>query len=141
MGRLLTFVHPAREVREPKVNQSFHVNKGQTRMTLFNQLWKDQSGAIISAELILVMTIVILGMVVGLTTLRDQVVQELGDVAIAIGHLNQSVSFSGATGHHSSTAGSIFIDLLDDCDGCDSHNCEPACINICDVCVTLEGCT
>jgi Flp pilus assembly pilin Flp len=102
-------------------------------MHLLKQLWADEAGAIISAELILVVTILVLGMVVGLTTLRDQVVQELGDVALAIASINQSFSFSGATGHHSSTAGSIFIDLLDDCDGVDSQACEPACIDVCGI--------
>ncbi len=108
-------------------------------MQMFKKLWADEVGAILSAELILVVTIVVLGMVVGLTTVRDQVVQELGDVAIAIAHLNQSYSFSGATGHHSSTAGSIFIDLLDDCDGCDTSGAEPGCIELCDIGTTVEG--
>ncbi len=108
-------------------------------MTLFTQLWKDQAGAVLSAELILVATILVLGMIVGLTTVRDQVVQELGDVAIAIASMNQSYSFSGATGHHSSTAGSIFVDLLDDCDGGDTSGAEPGCIEICDIGTTLEG--
>ena len=107
-------------------------------MHLLKQLWADEAGAIISAELILVVTILVLGMVVGLTTLRDQVIQELGDVALAIASINQSFSFSGATGHHSSTAGSIFVDLLDDCDGADSDGCEPACIDVCDTAATPE---
>ena len=108
-------------------------------MTMFKSLWEDQSGAIISAELILVVTILILGMVVGLTTLRDQVIQELGDVAIAIASVNQSYSFSGVTGHHSSSAGSVFIDLLDECDGPDTSGAEPACISVCDTPATGEG--
>jgi hypothetical protein len=94
------------------------------------ELWADEAGAIISAELILVVTILVLGMVVGLTTLRNQVIQELGDVAIAIAKVNQSFSFSGANERHASTAGSIFIDLLDDCDGTDTEGCEPACIDV-----------
>ncbi len=108
-------------------------------MHLLKQFWADDAGAIISAELILVATIVVIGMVVGLTTLRDQIIQELGDVALAIASVNQSYSFSGATGHHSSSAGSIFIDLLDDCDGPDTSGAEPACIDVCDTMAAGEG--
>ena len=107
-------------------------------MNLLRRLWDDQSGAVVSAELVIVATILVLGMIVGLTTVRDQVVQELGDLAIAVASLNQSYSFSGVTGHHSSTAGSIFIDLPDDCDGPDVSGEEPACIEVCDVAATPE---
>ena len=107
-------------------------------MHLMKQLWMDESGAIISAELILVITILVLGMVVGLTTVRDQVIQELGDVALAIASINQSYSFSGVTGHHSSSAGSIFIDLLDSCDGADTGSAPPACISVCDTAAMAE---
>jgi Flp pilus assembly pilin Flp len=101
---------------------------------MFQQLWNDELGAVVSAELVLVLTLLVLGMIVGLTTLRDQIVQELGDVALAIAAVNQSYSVSGITGHHSSTAGSIFIDTLDDCDGDDpagGEAGEPACISVC----------
>lgn len=108
-------------------------------MNLLRRLWNDQSGAVVSAELVIVATILVLGMIVGLTTVRDQVVQELGDLAIAIASLNQTYSFSGVTGHHSSTAGSTFADLLDDCDGVDLTGAEPACIEICDTAATAEG--
>ena len=101
-------------------------------MNLLCRLWNDQSGVVVSAELVIVATILVLGMIVGLTTVRDQVVQELGDLALAIASINQSYSFSGATGHHSSTAGSIHIDLLDDCDtNSDVAGGEPACILLC----------
>lgn len=108
-------------------------------MTLFTHLWNDQAGAVISAELILVATILVLGMITGLTTLRDQVIQELADVAIAVASVNQSFSFSGVSAHHSSTAGSIFQDLLDDCDGPDTGGAEPGCLAICDTPAESEG--
>ena len=108
-------------------------------MNLLRRFWGDQSGAVVSAELVIVATILVLGMIVGLTTVRDQVVQELGDLAISIASLNQSYSFSGVTGHHSSTAGSIFSDLLDDCDGPDAAAAPPGCINICGTAATEEG--
>jgi hypothetical protein len=57
----------------------------------------------------------------------------LGDVAAAFSQLNQSYSFSGVTGHTSSSAGSQFIDYTDFCDtglfgGGDTPGTEPMCI-------------
>jgi Flp pilus assembly pilin Flp len=85
--------------------------------SLLSRLWNDEAGFVISSELVLVATILVIGMIVGLTTVRDQVVQELADVAGAISDINQSYSYSAVTGHTSRTAGSDFIDKEDDCDG------------------------
>jgi len=83
---------------------------------VFTRLWNDEAGFVISSELVLVATILVIGMIVGLTTVRDQVVQELADVAGAISDINQSYSYSAVTGHTSQTAGSDFIDKEDFCD-------------------------
>jgi hypothetical protein len=101
-------------------------------MRLIRELWQDDLGFIISAELVLVATILVLGMIVGLVTIRDQVTQELGDVAAAFSQLVQSYSFSGVTGHTSQTAGSEFVDATDFCDGdeVDPSGLEPACISV-----------
>lgn len=85
-------------------------------MKMFQQLWNDESGFVVSTELVLIATVLVLGMVVGLTTLRDQVIAELADVAAAMSNSNQSYSFTGITGHSSSTAGSVFDDNTDFCD-------------------------
>lgn len=100
-------------------------------MKMFQQFWNDESGFVVSTELVLIATVLVLGMVVGLTTLRDQVIAELADVAAAFSNSNQSYSFSGITGHSSSTAGSIFIDNLDFCDqNVDPNGLDPHCIAI-----------
>ena len=52
----------------------------------------------------------------GMATVRDQVVLELADVADAISEINQSYSYSGITGHSSSTAGTGFRDEEDFCE-------------------------
>ena len=80
------------------------------------KLWRDDRAFIVSAELTLLATILVIGMVVGAVSVRDQVVQELGDVATAIGNLNQSYSFSGVRACTSHTAGSLFWDRHDYCD-------------------------
>jgi Flp pilus assembly pilin Flp len=64
-------------------------------MSLVRKLWADEAGFIISAELCLVATIVVIGLIVGLVTLRNQVVQELIAVGEAIGCINTSYSFCG----------------------------------------------
>ena len=85
-------------------------------MTMLKKLWADEAGVVISAELVLIGTLLVIGLIVGLTTLRDHVVQELADIAGAIGELDQSYSFSAITGHQSATAGTQFIDRVDKCD-------------------------
>ncbi len=47
-------------------------------------LWSDDSGFIITMEIILIATITVLGLIVGLTAVRDALVAELSDVAAAI---------------------------------------------------------
>lgn len=85
-------------------------------MSLFARFMKEEAGFVVSAELVLVATIVVIGLIAGLTTLRDQVLQEIADVADAISEVNQSYSYSGVTSHTGSTAGSIFQDTEDFCD-------------------------
>jgi hypothetical protein len=80
------------------------------------RLWKEETGAIVSAEIMLVATILVIGVVVGLKSVRDSVVTELADVAQAIGNVNQSYSYSATAGHHAFTAGAAFTDNFDFCD-------------------------
>jgi hypothetical protein len=95
------------------------------------KLWNDEAGFIVSAELVLIATILVLGMIVGLVSVRDQVVQELGDVALAFGRFNQSYSFSAITGHTSSTSGGVFEDTGDVCDtGGDPLDLPAVCISV-----------
>jgi len=62
---------------------------------MLKRLWLDEGGAILSAELILIMVILVIGMVVGLTALRDAVDGQLGDIAGAIAAVNPSYAWSG----------------------------------------------
>jgi len=85
-------------------------------LVFFRTLWSDDRAFVVSSELVLIATIMVIGMVVGLVTVRDQVVQELADVAAAVSRTEQAFSFSGVTGHSSSLAGSAFDDVVDFCD-------------------------
>ena len=83
---------------------------------MLKRLWNEEVGAIVSAEIVLVATILVIGVIVGLKSVRDSVVTELADVAQAIGNVNQSYSYSGVSGHHAFSAGSAFTDNADFCD-------------------------
>jgi len=84
---------------------------------LINTLWNDENGFVVSAELVLITTIAVLGLVVGLTEISYSINNELEDVASAFGSLNQSYSASGLrSSHKSSKAGSRFSDEGDVCD-------------------------
>lgn len=84
---------------------------------LITQLYADEAGFIVSAELALVTTIAVLSMVVGLSEVAHAVNQELEDVAAAFGALNQSYHYSAIEGHFSRSAGTCFQDNADSCDG------------------------
>lgn len=84
-----------------------------------SQLWKDEGGFIISAELVLISTLLVVGLVAGLACLRAALIGELEDVAGSIGSLNQSYWYKGYSGRSvcgqvkSATAGSSFVDRAD----------------------------
>lgn len=89
---------------------------------MLQKLWNDECGLIISAELVLVLTICVLGVIVGLSQVVVAVNEELLDVAHAIGSLNQSYGVPGFHGcvknglYLSWTTGSTNNDQPDDCD-------------------------
>ena len=96
------------------------------------KLWQCDRGFVVTNELVFMSAILVMGLVVGLATVRDQVVQEFGDASVGIGALNQSFSFAGVENSVGSSPGSVFGDKSDFCDvfGFDIPNSEPACINI-----------
>ena len=89
---------------------------------MLKTLWNDESGVILSAEIVLVGTILVLGMIVGLVALQSAIVAELGDLATAFADLDQSYNTSGfstsGTGHAAGvkarTAGANYADVNDD---------------------------
>ena len=88
---------------------------------IVRRLYNDEAGFVISAELVLVLTIAVLAMIVGLSEVAVAVNTELNDVSNAIGALNQTYAFTGFwSGSHGKTKsyymGSEFDDAFDDCD-------------------------
>ena len=100
---------------------------------MLRKFWSEETGAIVSAEIMLVATILVIGVIVGLKSVRDSVVTELADVAQAIANVNQSYSYSGVSGHHAFTAGAAFFDLADFCDvpGLPTDAGNSKCVLIC----------
>lgn len=86
-------------------------------MTTLQTLLNDENGFIVSAELIIVATIVVLAMVVGLSEVSFSVNNELEDVGSAVGTMNQSFYANGVQSiGKGGTAGSGFEDVVDNCD-------------------------
>ncbi|MDA0835669.1 MAG: hypothetical protein O2955_21660 [Planctomycetota bacterium] len=109
-------------------NHRFHVVSCHT---LAKKIWCDEYGFIISAELILVATLLVIGVIVGLSELQAAVVQELNDVGDAIGSLNQTYYYGGMAARNqnvqsncyikSFTFGSGFTDFFD------NNQCDLTC--------------
>lgn len=76
---------------------------------MFRSLWKDEQGFVVSAELILLSTLGVIGGVVGLKLAATAVNAELTDVAHSIRSLDQSYSYGGMSSCRAWTAGSCFV--------------------------------
>jgi hypothetical protein len=89
---------------------------------MMKSLWNDENGVILSAELVLIGTILVLGMLVGLVELQCAIVAELSDLGDALGNLDQSYVASGLTSVKgngrikAATAGASYDDRADTCD-------------------------
>ena len=60
----------------------------------FQKLLNDERGFVVSAEMILIATVLCLGMVVGLTEVAHAVSNELADVANSYGRMNHGGRYS-----------------------------------------------
>lgn len=85
------------------------------------QFWSDEGGFIISAELVIIATVVVLGLITGLKCVQNAINGELKDVAAAFGSLNQSYYYSGFSKKSlygcnvkAYTRGSVFVDQQDE---------------------------
>ena len=88
-------------------------------LKLINALKNDEAGFIVSAELVLVSTIAVLGLVVGLSEVSLNINNELEDVGSAFSCVQQSYDVQGVCGHKGNSNGSSFCDTADFCDGQD----------------------
>ena len=92
-------------------------------MNILNALKNDDNGFVVSAELVLVGTILVLGMIVGLTELSYGVNEELEDLGSGIGAINQTYYFTMGSGKKGEAVGSTYLDFQDECD----NSCDITC--------------
>lgn len=93
----------------------------------------DECGAIVSIEMILIITIAVLALIVGWSEIAKAVNTELNDISNAVGALNQDYAFTGfksgvgvAGGKPTAEFfGSSFDDKADDCDT--NSSCDLVC--------------
>jgi Flp pilus assembly pilin Flp len=90
---------------------------------IWRSLLRDERGFVITAELVLISSVLVLGLVAALSAVKAAVAGELGDVAKSIGSLNQSYYTKGFHGcrtangtYRSRTYGSAFLDEEDSSD-------------------------
>ncbi len=87
------------------------------------KFWNEETGFIISTELVFVATICVIGVIAGMVEVQFALVGELNDISEAIGSLNQGYFFTGFTSTKTGgaikaqTYGSAFTDHVDSCDG------------------------
>ncbi len=101
------------------------------RTHLLSQIWADESGAIVSLEIVLAGTILGIGVITGLTSLRDAAITELADLGGAVAWLDQSYTLHGVKAHSSGTAPSRHTDVVDYCDD-GTTTVAARCLTICD---------
>jgi hypothetical protein len=76
---------------------------------------KQQGGFIVTIELLIITTILVLGLITGWAALRDSILAELSDLSESIGSLNQGYAIASVinSANSASTAGSMFTDSQD----------------------------
>jgi hypothetical protein len=77
-------------------------------MQLFQKLWQDERGVVLSAEVVMLGTLGVMGAVVGLNAASTAVDEELKEFAGAIRSLDQSYGYMGHQSCRAWTAGSYY---------------------------------
>lgn len=99
-------------------------------------LWRDQNGNLSWLGLILVTLITAFGVIVGLSTYRDHVLQQFGDAAVALRNLRQTYKYevqidANGNGLFSDAEDCVLQGSFEDVvDLFDEPNSEPACMQL-----------
>ena len=67
---------------------------------MLGRLWNEELGAVVSAEIMLIATILVIGLIAGLKSVRDSIVGELGDVSTAMSRIDHSFWYGGISGEN-----------------------------------------
>jgi len=99
---------------------------------MLKAILNDETGFIVSMELILIASVAVIGLVVGLSEVAVAVNTELNDISNAIGALQQSYATPSYKGqdpctnkHWSFFSGSRYVDFHDD--GDNNQSCDIVC--------------
>ncbi len=91
----------------------------------------DDRGFVVSSELVLILTIGVIGLIVGLDSVQNAIVEELADVSAAVGSLNQGYKYNGfSVGTNILSQGSSFTDNADTNDSAGSSGAISQGVNI-----------
>ncbi len=91
---------------------------------MLRAIWKDEGGAIVSIEMVIIITVAVLALIVGWSEVAVAVNSELDDISNAVGKLNQTYQYVGFGSPinviklKNQYLGSAFNDAADDCDSC-----------------------
>lgn len=66
-------------------------------MQMIRRLWVEEDGYILSTELVLMGSLLVIGVVGGMTTMRDALIGEMSDLSASVSSLDQSFSVVGVT--------------------------------------------
>ncbi len=64
---------------------------------LGRQLWRDETGATMTIELVFMVVVLVIGSLAGLAAFRDSVSQEFGDASAGLASIDQSYQFDDTT--------------------------------------------
>ena len=70
---------------------------------MLKNLWNDEAGFTVALELILVAVILVIGIVTGLSAVRNAVIEELAELGKAVLAIDNSYSVGGSTEQCAST--------------------------------------
>lgn len=82
----------------------------QTLNTLASKLWRDDAGAVLTAEYLTLGTVVVLGGVSGLASMSDSVNNEMREFGHSVRQMRQTYSVPGVSAGGASKAGSAAMD-------------------------------
>jgi hypothetical protein len=73
----------------------------------------------LTSEFLLSATVTVLGLLVGISNVRNSLLYELQEIAAVVGKLNQSYEYTGVSDSNASTEGGLFTDSEDASDPLD----------------------
>ncbi len=98
----------------------------QTRQNLWQRFLDDEQGVVQPAMYVFLVTVVAIGVIAGLTAIRDSVVQEFGDLSLVLQNIDQSYTVNCTI-----NGNVISFGYLDGPPVADPPSQEPAGIEIC----------